>query len=223
MVATPLNDGLAIATLGIVEDGVASAPPGEPTFTIVAASNVVTATIDGDAGITNVLAWKTENATAWTTDTRTGDGNIVVSDLEDDIRYTFIAYSTDGTLYSTAAPAQLVLFTSDSNAECVYDADDYMAIFAEATTITYLPSGGGSREIEAIVDWEEESDVAGSSLSPVIEIQVRNSATDGISSNEVDRGGDKIRIPMKIGGSTQDRVIKRILNQDCGMLELEVR
>jgi hypothetical protein len=220
---TAANDIVAVVSYGLFENAAGLSPPDAPTFTIVAASNTVTVTINGDDGVTNVLAWKKENDTAWTTDSRSGDGDIVVSSLEDDIRYTFIAYSQSGILFSTAAPAQLVIFTSDSSAECAFSGDDYISVYGEPTTIVYLPRGGGSREIEAIVDWEEEADVAGTALSPLIEILVKNNATDGISSNEIDRGGDKVRIPTRIGGSTQDRAIKRILNQDCGMLELEVR
>ncbi len=223
MAVVVANDTLAIATLGLHENSIGSTPPGVPTLTIVSGSNTVTATIDGDAGVTNVLAWKTESATTWTTDSRSGDGDIVVSSLEDDVRYTFSAYSTDSMIYSLWSPSQLVMFTSDANTECDFSGDDYITVYGEATTITYLPRGGGSREIQAIVDWEEEQGVAGNVLSPTIEILVKNNATTGISSNEIDRGGDRVTIPMKIGGSTQNRAIKRILGQDCGMLELEVR
>jgi len=92
--------------------------------------------------------------------------------------------------------------------------------------IVYLPAGGGERPIDAIVNRDPPAELgdAPHGHSPLAIIAVRNNATDGISSAELDiGGGDKVRYAIRLGKTPQDRRITGIISQDAGMLRLEVR
>ena len=52
-------------------------------------------------------------------------------------------------------------------------------------------------------------------------IHVRNDAALGISSAEVDLGGDKVDLALRLGLAAQPHSIARIVSQDAGMLVLE--
>ena len=86
-------------------------------------------------------------------------------------------------------------------------------MFAE--DVIYKPVGGGTREIKAIIDYEQLDDMAGG-MTPRILIDVRNDATYGISTNEVDPGVDKVSLPTEYGGTDKDRLINGIVSQDKG-------
>lgn len=102
-------------------------------------------------------------------------------------------------------------------------AADYLAVFGE--TVTYWPAGGGSRSITAVVNHErpEGLDGAPHGSAPLLAIEVANDSTSGISSNEVDTGGDKVELAVRIGETAQKRLIKKIISQDAGMMRLELR
>jgi len=91
--------------------------------------------------------------------------------------------------------------------------------------ITYLPAGGGSRTIDAIVNRDQPTELgdAPHGHAPLAVIVVRNDATAGISSAEVDTGGDQVRLAVRLGKDPQDRRITKIISQDSGMMQLEVR
>ena len=61
--------------------------------------------------------------------------------------------------------------------------------------------------------------VAGGSR-PYVEILVNNNATTGISSKEVDTGGDKITVPMRIGLTAKVLRIVEIIAQDEALIRL---
>jgi hypothetical protein len=92
-------------------------------------------------------------------------------------------------------------------------------------TVTYLPSGGGSREIQALVTRHEPDELgpAPHGHGPVLTVAVINSATTGISGDEVDTGRDKIQLPVRLGETAQARRIMSVISQDAGMMQLEVR
>lgn len=198
-----------------------------PTLTIVVSGTTATATINGDAGVTNVLNWKIAGESAWTTDSRSGDGDIVVSSLNTGVRYTFIAYSIDA---DEASPPSLsvdvlieVSTTGVLNSILATQADNFIEQCG-SETIAYQPKGGGSRSISAIIDRNPVSGVPGSphGRSPKFLIFVKNSTSTGISSAEVNTGGDKISFEPRIGEAAQSRSIQAVQWHDTGMMYLEV-
>ncbi len=94
-----------------------------------------------------------------------------------------------------------------------------LATFAE--TVTYYPEGGGSREIQAAVERGVVSDIAGG-RTPMAMMLVTNDATLGITSAELDRGGDRIAYPVNIGEDATIRPAKQMPSQTAGMIILEV-
>lgn len=96
------------------------------------------------------------------------------------------------------------------------------SLWGEAAT--YLPRAGGSRLIQAIIDRNIPTGVAGVSEGnePNFLVGVRNSLTAGISSSEIDTGGDHIQIPPRLGGAAVVRRIDAIRWQDSDEMLLEV-
>jgi len=101
-----------------------------------------------------------------------------------------------------------------------------------AETVTYYPrifSGGDSRtsrSIKAVVFRESMVNVTedgGTTLLPMFEVHVKNDATLGISSTELDTGGDQLEFGARDGMSATKRTITRVVTQDHGMLVLECR
>lgn len=101
--------------------------------------------------------------------------------------------------------------------------------FAEA--ITYYPhqyygeSARASRSINAVVFREAIQVFAedGDTVLPVWQIHVANDSTYGISSDELDLGGDQLEFPPRDGKTAEKKTITRLLTQDHGMLVLECR
>lgn len=58
---------------------------------------------------------------------------------------------------------------------------------------------------------------------PVFMVHVANDSTSGISSDEIDTGGDQIEMPGRDGKSPRLYSIMRIETQDAGMMVLECR
>lgn len=104
------------------------------------------------------------------------------------------------------------------------NADDFAEI------VTYYPHryfGEESREnrvIIAVVEREQLqsfSEDAGESVTPIFRVHVANSSTLGISSDEIDLGGDKIGLPPRDGKTAVIKSITQLLTQDNGMLVLQ--
>ena len=83
-----------------------------------------------------------------------------------------------------------------------------------AETVTYWPASGSSRSISAVVTRSEPGRM------PVINALVMNSETEGIASDEVDTGGDKIELGKRVGESPKKLRITEILSQDAGLVLL---
>lgn len=93
-------------------------------------------------------------------------------------------------------------------------------------SVKYKPTGGGDpRTITAVVTrgQPDELEGAGFGHSPLTTLFVANDNTTGISADEIDTGGDMIEYAVRIGESVEDRRITKIVQQDAGMLELELR
>lgn len=94
--------------------------------------------------------------------------------------------------------------------------------FAEA--VTYVPSSGSTRSINAVVIRQTVAQVPeGGFDTPVFEVHVANSSTSGISSSEINVGADAISMPVRIGDTATNRTIVRLVDHDAGMLVLECR
>ena len=117
----------------------------------------------------------------------------------------------------------------------IYDlAQDAVAFLTDfSETVTYHPASGESRQIKAVVDRSPPADLPGApagALAPKATIAVANRATaisddtiGGISTSELDTGGDMIALAVRIGQDPTQRPLKRVVNQDAGMITLEVR
>ena len=82
------------------------------------------------------------------------------------------------------------------------------------------------RTIDAVVMREQITAFAedGSQMNlPSFEIHVANDATNGISSTELDTGGDQIAFPPRDGKAAVRKTILQLVTQDHGMLVLECR
>lgn len=101
---------------------------------------------------------------------------------------------------------------------------DSFFLLPDTETITYFPASGSSRQIKAVVDRpgpEQIGDFSGVQRDS-IEILVRNSSAYGIASTEVDTGGDKVQIGIRVNRRPIMMRIVEILGQDAGMVNLKV-
>jgi len=95
--------------------------------------------------------------------------------------------------------------------------------FGEA--IVYRARLGGSREILAIIEREPPAifDAAGNTVIPKFVVRVNNSCRSGISSNEIDTGGDHVSFVRKIGEVIPKTYsVGQVLSQSGGVLRFTV-
>tara|TARA_R100001163_G_C5049198_1_gene186157 strand:+ start:191 stop:556 length:366 start_codon:yes stop_codon:yes gene_type:complete len=100
-----------------------------------------------------------------------------------------------------------------------------------AETVSYHPHtyyGGtpaASREIVAVVERMEVQtlDEGGNAVIPMFQVHVANNATTGISSDEIDTGGDQLSFAVRNGEAATRRSIISVSTQDSGMLVLQCR
>lgn len=95
----------------------------------------------------------------------------------------------------------------------------------ETETLVYRPRGGGTRSIAGIVERRETESVGsiGQMAAVAFEIGVANDATTGISSAEIDRGGDKIDVAPRRGESANTYRIIDVLSESVSWLVIEVQ
>jgi len=86
----------------------------------------------------------------------------------------------------------------------------------------YNRDGDPVRNILAIVERNELQIISetGEITGQAIVIRVRNDSTYGISSSEVDTGGDEISFPLRVGDTAQRRAIVRVINDSAGLLRV---
>jgi len=99
--------------------------------------------------------------------------------------------------------------------------------FAEVVTYYARQQFGGAvptaRPINAVVLREQITSLDGDTVSPVWQIHVANDSSLGISSVELDLGGDQIEFPPRDGKEAARKTITQLTVQDHGMLVLECR
>jgi len=104
----------------------------------------------------------------------------------------------------------------------VYNAS-FRSLFGESAT--YKPRTGDTRAITVVIDRHppEPLPEAPPLVRPAAHVFADNDATTGISTDELDTGGDEISFPPRLDESAADWTIVRLINQDNGMVQLEVR
>ena len=217
------NNVVAMATLGNL---VGISVPSAPTLASSVSGQTATITLAGVTGATHYLRYKKSTASSWTDGgSRSGDGNIEIASLEYDVVYIITAYSAINGVISTPTPAIAITISETQegllNPELEDTADEFLTAFGE--TITYNPSGGGSRSILAIIDQLEPGQLTNNSNAQMTTISVANNSTSGISAAEIDTGGDKVTLAIRRGETAMQRRITSIISQDAGMMTLEVR
>ena len=112
---------------------------------------------------------------------------------------------------------------------------DASLVFANASdfgeTATYKPKlysegdARANRTITVVIDRQALEIISEDqqTVAPVWQIEIVNSSTLGISSDELDLGGDVLRFPPRVGETAEDRTITRLLSHDEGMLSVECR
>lgn len=92
-----------------------------------------------------------------------------------------------------------------------------------AESVIYRTRAGGSRTINAVVMRQAvgDSEESGGASIPFFEVHVANNVTYGITSTEINLGGDTIDIAVRPGLTASARAIIAIVEQDEGMLVLQ--
>lgn len=95
-------------------------------------------------------------------------------------------------------------------------------------TCTYTKVGGTTRSIKAIIGRNQETSTGSNIKTSTFTARVINDSTLGISSDEIDTGGDSLTFPRRINGTTKVWKIKSVsqpgssLNTSIGLMQLEL-
>lgn len=88
-------------------------------------------------------------------------------------------------------------------------------------TITYIPSNGIGRSIQAIIERNVTTPI-GTTANEII-CRVLDDAVIGIASTEINDGRDKVCLSITIGGTEEIREITRMDDDSNGMVRFTVR
>ncbi|MBA7609800.1 hypothetical protein ES703_16994 [subsurface metagenome] len=99
---------------------------------------------------------------------------------------------------------------------------DSFFLLPDVETIIYLPLSGSSRSISAIISRPGPAEIGplDGGSRPHIEFKVKNDATEGISSDKINTGGDKVIAALRKGATAVKLRITEILHQDAAMMRL---
>lgn len=106
---------------------------------------------------------------------------------------------------------------------------DAVNVFANpndfAESVVYYPYSGEPRTIDVVIERQQVqlNPEDGDTLTPVFLVHVANNATEGISSDELNVGGDTMEIAVRVGETPTMRRVIRLLGHDEGMIDLECR
>ena len=94
-----------------------------------------------------------------------------------------------------------------------------------AETATYITRDGLRRCIDVVVERQNLQTLSeySGSVTPVFIVHVANTCTRGISSDELNLGGDSIELAIRVGEEVSERTIVQLMEHDEGMLVLECR
>ena len=103
--------------------------------------------------------------------------------------------------------------------------DDADSVFLNTDEFAESVTYNGTRTINAVVQREQLQTVSQDTdtVAPVFYVHVANSASTGISSQELDLGGDTLSFPPRDGKAAETKYIQQLITQDEAMLVLEVR
>lgn len=195
----------------------------------------VTASVNGTGTIT--LRYRLRGQAAWTIgNSRSGSGDIVQTGLTQGAAYEFYAAAVlDGFDSAPSAVVEMELalaatsfvewIAANQNVLTAVQLAAIDLIVEFGQEITYQPDGGTSRTILALIDYDgiKRLDAAQQGHAPVMTASVFNHAVYGISASAVDTAKDTIVIASRIGGETRARRLTRIVRQDAGIVQFEVR
>lgn len=129
-----------------------SATPTAPVITVAAGTDSLTVSITGDAGVLHTVKYKLASAAAWSAGgSRSGDGTVVIADL-DAGTYHVIAYSSaDGVLSSPSNLIVSVIASGDTT-------DDGMFARLEAWAAGVLAelTHGGTALFKTALPWRHQ-------------------------------------------------------------------
>lgn len=189
-------------------------PPTQPTISITLSSSTATVTIASDDNVTNYLVYKKLSDTSWTDGgNRAGPGTIEVSDLDSGVTYIFTVYSDNGIL----SVPDTVILTTPTETDSEDSSGQYHSIRAsvfplhlahKGEDVIYYPAGGSMRPIRALVNRDM------STQNVKLTLEVANDPETGISSTEIDTGGDEIELSVRTGEAVQRRAISN-MPHDC--------
>ena len=106
---------------------------------------------------------------------------------------------------------------------------DAINVFANpndfAEPVVYYKKTGKARPIDAVVVRDALAILPedGDTVTPVFEIHVANDIVKGISSEELNLGGDMIAFAPRVGQPVERREIIRLLSHDEGMIHVQCR
>lgn len=91
--------------------------------------------------------------------------------------------------------------------------------------ITYYPRNGNPRTITAMVDRNppEDGGPFEESRGPRFVIECENDQQIGIASECIDTGGDRVEFAARKGGPVTKFAVVQLLDDDAGMVRIEVR
>jgi len=115
-----VRDGVLFGPSQSYEGTYGASAPSAPTLTVanVGDGDSVTATIDGDAGVTNRVYYRRQDASSWTLGgSRSGDGAVTVSGLDDGYTYYFFAQSETSGNYSPISSVVILAVSSGGLSE----------------------------------------------------------------------------------------------------------
>ena len=135
-----------------------------------------------------------------------------------------LAVSSFGTFHTGHSGTTPAATGNEFDEELVDTVDDFLDMFGESVQYWSCEPLAEPRSIVAVVDRDPPANVDGLShgTAPRLTIRVANSASLGISSTELDCGGDCIEMAVRIGETVKRKRIVKMLKQDAGMLTLEL-
>lgn len=91
--------------------------------------------------------------------------------------------------------------------------------------VTYRPAAGGTRSIDAMVERRSVEIMAelGEVSSNTMIVRVENDATNGITTAEIDTGGDLLDVPLRSGETAVTLAIVQLLNSHGGVTRFVVQ
>jgi len=209
------GDYISILTGGFWED-VTGGAPATPTLSVSndGDGDAVTASVTGAVGATNTLYYMLDGAAAWTAgNSRSGDGDIAQTGLDENRTYSFLAVSVLGGAYSLPSPMVQVNVSAGSLLTTGIDFSGMLIANGTAfgETVTYKPSGGTARSIVALVNREPYGPVPESQQESrsVCHVTVQNSATLGIAYSELNIGKDLLTFARRKGGTSTDNLVTK--------------